>query len=140
MDSFSKEKRSEIMSRVRSKNTRPEILVRKLVFSLGFRYRLHRKDLPGKPDLVFPGRKKIIFVHGCFWHGHRCKKGAPPKSRLEYWLPKIAENKRRDRTVLRKLKREGWSVLIIWQCQLKKLMIVRNRIETFLSRDRTENG
>jgi len=96
VDNRSPEKRSATMRAVRGKNTGPEWAVRKLVHGMGYRYRLHRKDLPGKPDLTFPGRRKAIFVHGCFWHAHGCHMGQPPKSRLDYWLPKLERNKERD--------------------------------------------
>lgn len=132
IDHVSAKKRSIIMSRIRSKNTKPELIVRKLVYSLGYRYKLHSKTLPGHPDLVFTGRKKVIFVHGCFWHCHGCKKGQPPKSRLDYWLPKLEQNRRRDSENENKLRSQGWSSLIIWQCELKFPELVRNRIRDFL--------
>ncbi|MGX2028898.1 very short patch repair endonuclease [Methylocaldum gracile] len=131
-DRVSPEKRSEIMSRVHAKNTAPEITVRKLVFALGYRYRLHSKTLPGHPDLVFPSRRKVIFVHGCFWHFHGCKKGQPPKSNLDYWLPKFEENRKRDSKALSDLTALGWSYLVIWQCQLKNTEFLKNEIRTFL--------
>lgn len=121
------------MSRIGGKNTHPEIAVRSLVHKLGYRYRLHSKNLPGCPDLVFSSRKKVIFVHGCFWHGHRrCKKGKLPKSRLEYWEPKINANRNRDASNTRKLKADGWEVLIIWQCKLKHIEDVKKQIVSFL--------
>lgn len=107
------------MARVHSKNTRPELLVRKMVFALGYRYRLHKRNLPGCPDLVFTPRGKVIFVHGCFWHRHsRCALARLPKSRIEFWLPKLEGNKRRDERNKRALARKGWKVLTIWECQL----------------------
>ncbi|MBS4050628.1 MAG: DNA mismatch endonuclease Vsr [Methylomonas sp.] len=121
------------MSKIRSKNTSPELAVRKLVFSLGYRYRLHGKNLPGKPDLVFPGRKKVIFVHGCFWHYHDCKKGKPPKSRLEYWLPKLQNNRERDAANISALTDLGWEVLIIWQCEVKDLEKLKETVTEFLN-------
>lgn len=133
MDRVTEEKRSEIMSKIRSKNTSPELAVRKLVFSLGYRYRLHGKNLPGKPDLVFPGRKKVIFVHGCFWHYHDCKKGKPPKSRLEYWLPKLQNNRERDAANISALTDLGWEVLIIWQCEVKDLEKLKETVTEFLN-------
>lgn len=118
-DQYSQEKRSEIMRRVRNKNTRPEMLIRRLIHSIGYRYRLHRKDLPGKPDLVFPSRKKIIFVHGCFWHGHSCKRGNRiPKNNHEYWVKKIFSNKERDKVQIAELELKGWLVLVVWECQI----------------------
>ena len=107
------------MQAVKGRNTGPEWIVRRLLFQLGYRYRLHPKTLPGKPDIAFPGRRKAIFVHGCFWHGHGCKTGAPPKSRLDYWLPKLDANKTRDRNKSAQLAASGWSVLTIWQCETK---------------------
>ena len=136
MDRVSKEKRSEMMKKVRGKNTAPELAVRKLVYSLGYRYRLHGKNLPGKPDLVFSGRKKVIFVHGCFWHYHGCKKGMPPKSRSEYWLPKLEENKRRDEKAISDLIGKGWKVLVVWQCETKNLEELTTRISDFLGRSK----
>ncbi|MBI3569903.1 MAG: DNA mismatch endonuclease Vsr [Gammaproteobacteria bacterium] len=134
MDTRTHEKRSEIMSAVRTKNTGPELLVRKLLSAQGYRYRLHRKGLPGRPDIVFPGRRKVVFVHGCFWHGHRCKKGRLPKSRLRYWKPKIAANKKRDARNLAKLRRLGWNALVVWQCQQKKAESLMCKLKTFLGR------
>lgn len=120
------------MSKVRSKNTFPELAVRKLVFSLGYRYRLHAKNLPGKPDLVFPGRKKVIFVHGCFWHGHYCRQGRAPTSRTDYWLPKLEENKQRDQAKINQLEVLGWQSLVIWQCELRDLKKLTKSIQDFL--------
>lgn len=120
------------MSHIRSKNTKPELAVRRLVHSLGYRYRLHSKNLPGHPDLVFSGRKKVIFVHGCFWHYHGCKKGQQPKSRLEYWRPKLEENKARDVRNQAALGDMGWKFLIIWQCEIKDSDHLKKRIEGFL--------
>src|SRR5436853_5597255 len=105
------------MRLIRSKDTKPEMVVRKMVHSLGYRYALHRCDLPGRPDLVFAIRRKVIFVHGCFWHGHNCRLGRVPKSRLSYWLPKIEGNQGRDLRNLQKLRRQGWKCLILWECQ-----------------------
>ena len=119
MDTLTKAQRSAVMSRVRSKDSRPEMFVRRLVFALGYRYRLHVSGIPGRPDLVFRGRRKVIFVHGCFWHRHAsCALARLPKSRLEFWLPKLDANRRRDRKNVRSLRRKGWSVLTIWECDL----------------------
>jgi len=120
------------MQNVRDKDTKPEMTVRKLVHGLGYRYRLHRKDLPGKPDLAFPSMQKVIFVHGCFWHNHGCKKGNPPKSNIEFWEPKLKANVARDRSVLEKLESLNWSVLIIWECELADLEAVRQKVIGFL--------
>ena len=122
------------MARVRSKDTKPEWTVRKLVHGLGFRYRLHRKDLPGHPDLVFASRKKVIFIHGCFWHRHgvRCHLTRMPKSRLDFWKPKLEENRRRDEKNRRRLRAFGWKVLIIWECQIPRAEALKARIIKFL--------
>ncbi|OYW24679.1 MAG: very short patch repair endonuclease [Planctomycetales bacterium 12-60-4] len=111
--------RSRTMAAVRSRDTGPEILVRSLLFRLGYRFRLHRADLPGSPDIVLPKYKAAIFVHGCFWHGHDCQRGSRvPKSNRQYWLAKIDRNRTRDRRNIRKLRRLGWKVLIVWECSL----------------------
>jgi DNA mismatch endonuclease (patch repair protein) len=121
------------MARVRSKNSRPEMFVRKLVFSLGYRYRLHARDLPGHPDLVFRKLRKVIFVHGCFWHRHAdCVLARLPKSRLDFWMSKLEGNKKRDENSNRALRREGWKVLTIWECQLKSPARLGVRIRRFL--------
>jgi DNA mismatch endonuclease (patch repair protein) len=122
------------MSRIRGKNTNPEMTIRRLIHSLGYRYRLHYKKLPGKPDLAFPSRKKVIFVHGCFWHGHEgCTKGKLPKSNLGFWEPKIAKNKKRDEEKHGEIQVLGWQVLTIWQCELKDLKKIENKITEFLN-------
>jgi DNA mismatch endonuclease (patch repair protein) len=129
--------RSEIMRRVRSTDTTPELIVRKLAHSLGFRYRLHKKELPGKPDLVFSGKRKVIFVHGCFWHGHKCKRGNRlPKKNREYWTKKINSNMRRDKCHTEELIKAGWSVLAIWECETKDQDSLRHKIVEFLSERR----
>ncbi len=112
--------RSEIMSSVGTKDTRPEMIVRRHLHRLGFRYSLHRRDLPGRPDLVFPARRGVILVHGCFWHGHGCAWGRLPKTRLDYWGPKIAANLERDRDAVERLTALGWQVHVVWQCSLLK--------------------
>ena len=125
--------RRKTMQAVKGKDTKPELFVRRLLYSLGYRYRLHRKDLPGKPDIVFSGRKKIIFVHGCFWHGHSCKRGArEPKTNVEYWRQKIARNKTRDAQHSNNLKKAGWNVLIVWECQLKDKERLVRKVQDFL--------
>ena len=105
------------MQAVKSKNTGPEMRVRQLLHAMGYRFRLHRKDLPGRPDIVLPKYRKVILVHGCFWHAHGCPKGQPPKSRPEYWLPKLERNVERDRTTREQLESLGWRVLVVWQCE-----------------------
>lgn len=108
------------MSQIRGKNTKPEMLVRKFLFSKGFRYRLHVKNLPGKPDIVLPKYKAVIFVHGCFWHGHEgCKYYVVPKTRTDWWLNKINTNKENDQKTLSLLKKDGWKVITLWECDLK---------------------
>ncbi len=131
-DTRTKKQRSMIMRSVRTKSTGPELEIRRLLFSKGYRYRLHPKHLPGKPDIVFPSRKKAIFVHGCFWHGHDCDKGRAPKSRLKYWLPKLRGNEERDMLKTRSLVELGWTVLTVWQCELKNSEQVLNKLESFL--------
>ncbi len=119
-DIFSKKKRSEIMSKIRSKNLKQELFIRKLVYSMGYRYRLHEKNLPGKPDLAFPGLKKAIFVNGCFWHGHNhCQKSDLPLQNHAFWEKKITSNVKRDRIICKNLKNSGWDCLTIWQCDIK---------------------
>lgn len=133
-DPLSPEQRSERMSRVHGKDTKPELLIRRLVWSLGYRYRLHSKKLPGRPDLVFPGQKKVIFIHGCFWHQHgpNCRQYRMPRSKLDFWLPKLEGNKKRDALNQALLREMGWDVLIIWECQLKDKQQVVSRILNFL--------
>ncbi len=122
-DTISKERRSENMRRIRSKGMKPEMLVRKLSHALGYRHRLHRKELSGKPDLVYPGRRKAIFVHGCFWHQHQdpgCKIARKPKSNLGYWEPKLERNVRRDVKNEEELRAAGWEVMTVWECQARE--------------------
>lgn len=127
--------RSENMRRIHSEDTTPEIAVRQLVRRLGFTgYRLHRKDLPGKPDIAFVGRRKAIFVHGCFWHRHDCKEGTRrPKSNPGYWLPKIDNNARRDAAQIAELRAKGWSVLTVWECELRSAHQLLQRLGRFLA-------
>ena len=130
--------RSEIMRRVRSTDTTPELIVRKLTHSLGFRYRLHTKDLPGKPDLVFSRKKKVIFVNGCFWHGHKCKRGHRiPKKNREYWTKKISANIDRDSRHIEELGKQGWSVLTLWECEIRDQDKLKQQISEFLNERRT---
>lgn len=127
------EQRSAVMRRVKSKHTAPELKLRKLLTSLGYRYRLHRADLPGKPDFVFPGRRKLIFVHGCFWHGHDCPRGArAPKNNADYWQAKIARNRARDAAHQTKLAETGWRVLTVWECEMKDDASLVGRLRAFL--------
>jgi DNA mismatch endonuclease (patch repair protein) len=120
MDHLSPAARSQHMAKIRGKNTRPEMIVRSTLHSLGYRYRLHDKRLPGCPDLVFPSRKKVIFVNGCFWHGHACRRGQSiPKSNCEFWSSKIQSNKLRDQRNEKSLLSLGWTLMIVWECQVK---------------------
>lgn len=120
MDRLTAEKRSALMSRIRGKHTTPELFVRRTAHSLGLRYRLHRKDLPGTPDLIFPKHRTVVFVHGCFWHRHAaCKKASTPKSNLEYWQYKFKENVVRDSRNIMDLHTAGWRIIVIWECEIK---------------------
>jgi len=120
------------MRAVKSKDTVPEMIVRRLVHRLGYRYRLHRQDLPGKPDLTFRSRRKVVFMHGCFWHGHSCARGARiPKNNRDYWTAKIARNKARDADNLDRLRDTGWSVLTVWECEIKDAGL-ESRLRAFL--------
>jgi DNA mismatch endonuclease (patch repair protein) len=133
MDTFTAAERAAIMRRIRAKDTKPEMAVRRMVHGMGFRYALHRADLPGNPDLVFPCRAKVLFVHGCFWHGHSCRAGRNrPSSNRTYWIPKLDRNKARDAVNRRRLRALGWSVLTVWECQLKDMERLRQRVGRFL--------
>jgi len=122
------------MSQIKSGNTKPELLVRSLVYRMGYRYALHRNDLPGKPDLVLVRHKKIIFVHGCFWHMHNCRKGrSMPQTRKKFWQTKRKGNKDRDKRNLKKLRKQGWKVLIIWECQTKNTEKLTQKLRKFLT-------
>ena len=132
MDTRTPEQRRRIMQAVKSKNTKPELVVRRLLHRMGYRYRLHRKDLPGRPDIALISRRKAIFIHGCFWHGHECRKGKLPKSRLDYWKPKLERNKERDREKSGALEAQGWAVLIIWQCEMIDLDALSLRLHGFI--------
>lgn len=134
-DVFTVEKRSRIMASIRGRHTQPELLIRRMLHGLGYRFRLHVRTLPGCPDLVFPSRRKVIFVHGCFWHRHRCPKGfSMPASRPDFWRRKFDANMRRDSEHGRDLRKLGWAVLTVWECQLTvgKLPALTRRIERFL--------
>lgn len=131
-DTRTPDQRRRIMQSVKTENTGPEWIVRRILFALGYRYRLHRRNLPGSPDIVFQGRKKAIFVHGCFWHGHDCAKGKAPKSRTEYWGPKIDANRSRDQKNLNALHTLGWETLVIWQCELADEKALIERLVRFV--------
>ena len=133
MDRLSPERRSALMAKVRSKNTGPEIRLRSLAHRLGYRFRLHARDLPGSPDLVFAGRGKVVFVHGCFWHGHPgCRGGRVPATRRYYWRTKLENNARRDRRAIAALRRLGWGVMVVWECQLRNEARLAGRLRRFL--------
>lgn len=133
MDTLTPQERSKQMALVRAKNTKPELVVRRLTHRLGYRYRLHRRDLPGTPDLVFASKRKVIFVHGCFWHRHvGCSLARIPKSRSEFWLAKLTANAQRDIEHQVALSALGWSILTIWECELRDIALVEARIVSFL--------
>lgn len=136
VDKLTKEERSINMSRIQSKDTTPEMIVRKLIFSMGYRYRLHRKNLPGKPDIVLPAKMKIIFVHGCFWHQHKdqkCKISRIPKSKTDYWVPKLKRNSERDIEHQKLLHSQGWKILVIWECETNDITKLSHKLDRFLS-------
>ena len=140
MDTLSLAQRSERMSRVRSKNTKPELTVRRLVHSLGYRYRLHRNDLPGKPDLAFLSRHKLIFVHGCFWHQHPgCKKATFPKNNAAFWKEKLERNQQRDIENIEALEAANWRVLVVWECQTRNPNDLEKLLENFLIKSVTSS-
>lgn len=132
MDRLTPEQRSENMSRIRGRDTKPEMAVRRLAHAMGYRFRLHRRDLPGSPDLVFPRHRKVIFVHGCFWHGHGCKMSHVSKTRPVYWATKIARNRERDMSTLLLLRKLDWNSLVIWECETKNREVLEKKIRNFL--------
>jgi DNA mismatch endonuclease (patch repair protein) len=133
VDVHTPEQRSLNMSRVRSKDTKPELFVRRLLHKLGYRYRLHRKELPGRPDIVFAGRRKVIFVHGCFWHSHQCRFGTVrPASNSDFWDKKRGDTIRRDDRNVAKLSDEGWDVLTVWECQIANRETLAKTLRAFL--------
>ncbi len=137
---LSRAERSRNMSAVRSRNTQPEIAVRRIVHELGFRFRLHRYDLPGKPDLVFPRHRKIVLVHGCFWHRHeQCSRASTPATRQEFWQQKFATNVERDLRITYELRKLGWQVMVVWQCELRQMDLLRARLRTFLRSHETRD-
>nr|WP_275255837.1 very short patch repair endonuclease [Achromobacter ruhlandii] len=140
IDTLSPEQRSERMARIRGRDTKPELSIRKALHARGFRYRLHDKRLPGKPDLVFPSRRKIVFVHGCFWHMHgdACALARMPKSNLDFWRAKLEGNRTRDAMKLEQLGAMGWKVLVVWECELRDMESVLTRLMTFLNEDAGE--
>jgi len=128
-DIYSKRKRSEIMSKISGTETKPEILVRKYLFSKGFRFRKNDKRLPGRPDIVLPKYKTVIFIHGCFWHGHHCKAGKLPETNKDFWENKINSNTERDKKNQHKLEKLGWKIIIIWQCKLKNKKMITKKLK-----------
>ncbi len=138
-DNRSAESRSALMSRVRGKDTQPELIVRRLLHRLGYRFRLHRRDLPGTPDIVLPGRRAAIFVHGCFWHAHGCKIGRPPKSNAEFWQAKLDRNRIRDAENEAVLVESGWRVLTVWQCETRQPDELGARMQAFLVEPGSQN-
>ena len=120
------------MGRVAAKDTKPEMVVRKIAHALGFRFRLHQKDLPGRPDIVFPSRRKAIFVHGCFWHRHDCRKATTPKTNVEFWGEKFRQNVERDRRTMSELAEQGWEAMIIWECETGDVEALAGKIVSFL--------
>ncbi len=134
MERFTAQQRSKLMSRVRGKNTKPELIVRGIAHQLGYRFRLHRRDLPGTPDLVFPRHKKVILVHGCFWHMHTCRKGKiAPITNADFWRAKRQGNAKCDRRDLKSLQKLGWSVFTVWECETRNVEKLVKYVEHFLS-------
>jgi DNA mismatch endonuclease (patch repair protein) len=135
MDRITADQRSANMGAIKSTGTGPEMIVRRLVHAMGYRYRLHRADLPGKPDLVFGPKRKAIFVHGCYWHGHGCRVGGKgAKSNQQYWGPKISGNRARDQRTAVALRNEGWKILVIWECEIRSGKGLKTRVRNFLGR------
>ena len=134
VDRLTPENRSQLMSRIRSENTQPELIVRRLLWRMGYRYRTHPKDLPCKPDIVFRGRRQVVFVHGCFWHRHQgCERTAIPKTKESYWLPKFDRTVQRDKDCENRLREIGWSVLVVWECETKNLALLESKLRDFMS-------
>ena len=138
-DLYSKERRSEIMSHIRAQDTAPEMRVRRVLHKMGYRFRLHRKDLPGKPDIVLPKLRTVIHVHGCFWHGHTCGEGHVPKTNRRYWMPKLKRNTRRDSEHSGELRRLGWNQIVIWECETGSLERIERQLRRELGRVRRRN-
>ncbi len=135
-DVFTEEKRSWIMSRVKNRDTRPEMLVRSVVHRLGFRFRLHDRDLPGHPDIILPRHRKIIFVHGCFWHSHpQCPRAKRPDDNRDFWEQKLSRNVERDASNQKKLSEIGWDVLVVWECETKDAARLLRKLESFLRKE-----
>lgn len=135
-DPLTPSERSKRMSRIRNADTKPEMIVRRIIHGMGYRYRLHASDLPGRPDLVFRPRQKVIFVHGCFWHQHGCRQYRQPRTKRFFWEPKLQGNKERDKKNLNKLSAMGWKFLVIWECELQDREKLMKRIKGFLDKER----
>jgi len=134
-DVFSPAKRAQVMAQIKSRNTKPERMVRSLLHRMGYRFRLHRSDLPGKPDIVLPRYQAVVFVHGCFWHRHQdCKYAYTPKSRTEFWINKLELNRLRDQKNAEALRAQGWRVFVLWECELKSIEQVVQKLDSFLKR------
>lgn len=128
------------MSRVRGKNTKPELIVRSLLYRMGYRFRLHRRDLPGNPDIVLPKHKKVVFVHGCFWHGHKgCPRAKRPGTNKAFWNEKLSKNIERDKRYLKELRRLGWEPLVVWGCQIKDVGALQSKLKLFMNGRRTDH-
>lgn len=140
MDNRSKESRSALMSRIHGKNTKPELTVRKFLFSQGLRYRNNVKTLPGTPDIVLPRFKVAIFIHGCFWHGHSCRQGHLPSSNVDYWATKITQNRERDQRKINDLEQLGWTVIVIWQCEIRNKTMQTERLNLLLTQIQNKTG
>ena len=139
IDIVDSKRRSEIMSRIKGRDTKPEIVVRRIAHRLGFRFRLYRKDLPGRPDLVFPRYRAVIFVHGCFWHRHPgCRYAYSPKTRVQFWVEKFRKNVERDRRNIQALHKLGWRVLVIWECETRSDAGIQQHLRRFLASSRSE--
>ena len=136
MDNRTSEQRSTLMSRVKAKNTRPEIAVRRFLHGMGIRFRLHRADLPGRPDIVLPKHRTAVFVHGCFWHRHPgCPRTTTPADRRDFWIAKFAANQRRDRKAIVRLRKAGWKVIVVWECETKKPELLVDHFRTLIASD-----
>ena len=138
-DLWTKEQRSRVMSRVKNKNTKPEVQVRSMLHRMGYRFRLHRRDLAGAPDIVLPRHRKAVFVHGCFWHNHDCPRGKRPSTRTEFWNAKLDANIERDRANQKALEEKGWQVLTLWECEVKDSVYIQEKLRHFLEDDPQSN-
>ncbi len=134
MDVFDKQKRSSIMSTVKNRNTKPELIVRSMLHRMGYRFRIHRRDLPGNPDITLPKHKKIVFVHGCFWHGHKkCRRAKRPTTNQEFWNKKLNSNIKRDNKNVLELNKAGWQTLVVWSCEIKDKDNLMQRLQNFIA-------